>query len=124
MTRPPRNMRQADDDAARAVLPLTPVAMNILLALVDEDRHGLGIAEHVDSFTSGRMVLGPGTLYGAMKRLLDLGLVDEADRDSAGGADDPRRRYYSITRVGRRALELETRDLEKVLRVARTKKVL
>lgn len=123
MTRTSRTARQDEDEAARAVLPLTPVSTNILLSLVDDDRHGLGIAEHIDTFTGGRMALGPGTLYGAMKRLLDLGLVTEAER---GGehADDPRRRYYAITRVGRRALELETRDLEKVLRVAKSKKVL
>lgn len=117
----PRGTR-IDDEAARAVLPLTPVATNILLSLVDEDRHGLGIAEHIDTFTGGRMALGAGTLYGAMKRLLDLELVAEADR--GGGSDDPRRRYYAITALGRRALELETRDLEKVLRVARSKRVL
>jgi DNA-binding PadR family transcriptional regulator len=106
-----------------AQTPLTPVAMNILLSLVDDDRHGLGIAEQIESFTGGRMSLGPGTLYGAMKRLLDLGLIDEADR-AGERADDPRRRYYTITAAGRRALERETRDLEKVLRVARSKKVL
>ena len=102
--------------------PLTPVGINILLSLADEDRHGLGIAEQIEGFTGGRMSLGPGTLYGAMKRLLDLGLIDEADR--GGDADDPRRRYYTLTAAGRRALERETRDLEKVLRVARSKKVL
>jgi DNA-binding PadR family transcriptional regulator len=120
MARTPRGTR-IDDEAARGVLPLTPVATNILLSLADEERHGLGIAEHIDTFTGGRMALGAGTLYGAMKRLLDLGLVSEADR---GGGDDPRRRYYAITALGRRALELETRDLEKILRVARSKRVL
>ena len=103
--------------------PLTPVGINILLSLADDDRHGLGIAEQIEKFTGGRMALGPGTLYGAMKRLLDLGLIDEARRAGAD-AGDPRRRYYTITAAGRRALERETRDLEKVLRVARSKKVL
>jgi DNA-binding PadR family transcriptional regulator len=115
---------EATTEAARAALPLTPVSTNILLVLVDADRHGLGIAEEVARFTGGRMALGPGTLYGAMKRLLDLGLVAEADRDGEAEADDPRRRYYGITPVGRRALQLETRDLEKVLLFARSKKVL
>jgi DNA-binding PadR family transcriptional regulator len=119
-----RSEASTTTDAARAALPLTPASTNILLALVDCDRHGLGIAEEVGRFTGGRMALGPGTLYGAVKRLLDLGLIAEADRDSEAEADDPRRRYYGITPVGRRALELETRDLEKVLLFARSKKVL
>jgi DNA-binding PadR family transcriptional regulator len=116
--------RRTDEEAARAVLPLTAVSMNILLSLVDDDRHGLGIAQHIEGFTSGRMSLGAGTLYGAMKRMLEQGLIDEADREGGETTDDPRRRYYRITPVGRKALELEARDLEKILRFARARKVL
>ncbi len=54
-------------------LPLTPIALHILLALVDRHRHGLGIAEHIEDFTGGRLTLGPGNLYGTIKKLLDLG---------------------------------------------------
>lgn len=108
------------DTKARAVLPLTPVMIHILLALVDEDRHGLGVAEHIEAFTGGRLALGPGTLYGAVKRLLDLDLIHDVDADG----EDPRRRYYSITPVGRRALQLEAADLVTVLNVARAKKVI
>jgi DNA-binding PadR family transcriptional regulator len=98
--------------------------MHILLALVDEDRHGLGIAGHVEQFSDGRIVLGPGTLYGAIKRLLDLGLVDDRHAGPGAEATDPRRRYYRLTPLGRRVLELETRQLAAVLDVARLKKVL
>jgi DNA-binding PadR family transcriptional regulator len=109
------------DRRARMALPLTPVALHILLALVDRDRHGLGIARHVEDFSSGRVALGPGTLYGAMKRLLDLGLVADTATAPADDAPDPRRRYYRLTDVGRRALEIETHELAGVLDVARLK---
>jgi DNA-binding PadR family transcriptional regulator len=112
------------DDRARAVLPLTPVVLHILLALVDRDRHGLGIAEHIEAFSGGRVVLGPGTLYGAIKRLLDLDLVADVAEPPRDESADPRRRYYRITPLGRRALELEARQLSTVLDVARLKRVL
>lgn len=112
------------DDRARAVLPLTTVAIQILLALSDRQRHGLGIADEIEATTGGKMVLGPGTLYGAMKRLLELGLIDEPDATPKGESDDPRRRYYGITPLGNRALELEARAMSDVLRVARAKRVL
>lgn len=116
--------RSSTDDQARAALPLTPIAMHILLALVDRARHGLGIAQHVEEFTDGRLSLGPGNLYGTIKKLLETGLIGEADTGPDGDAADPRRRYYAISALGRRALELETRDLANVLNVARMKKVL
>jgi DNA-binding PadR family transcriptional regulator len=116
-------LRKGLDEQARAALPLTPIAMHILLALVDRQRHGLGIAEHIEDFTGGRLTLGPGSLYGTIKKLLDLGLVNDAASDVEEGTD-PRRRYYHITPLGRRALEIETRDLANVLDVARLKKVL
>jgi DNA-binding PadR family transcriptional regulator len=119
----PIRVKTTLDDLARVVLPLTPAAVNILLALVDKDRHGLGIADHVDEFTSGSVSLGPGTLYGTIKRLLEQGLI--ADVDGPGGeSHDPRRRYYHLTPLGRRALELQARDLANVLSVARVKRVL
>jgi DNA-binding PadR family transcriptional regulator len=112
------------DARARRALPLTPIAMHILLALVDKPRHGLGIAEHVEDFTGGRLALGPGNLYGTIKKLLELSLIDDAGASSERESPDPRRRYYQITALGRRALELETRDLAHVLDVARMKRVL
>jgi DNA-binding PadR family transcriptional regulator len=116
-----RSQPPADDHAPGS---LTPAALHILLALADRERHGLGIAEDIESFTNGRIALGPGTLYGALKRLLDLGLVEDTESRPKGDADDPRRRYYRITPRGRRALEAETRDLANVLNVARLKRVL
>lgn len=111
------------DEQARAALPLTPIALHILLALVDRPRHGLGIAQHVEEFTDGRLSLGPGNLYGTIKKLLETGLIGETG-SGPDDAADPRRRYYAIRPLGRRALEIETRDLANVLHVARMKKVL
>src|SRR6185295_15895726 len=97
---------------------MTPAVLHILLSLASEDRHGLGIAADVQAFTGGRVALGPGTLYGTIKRLLDAGLVEEIG-PRFGEDDDPRRRYYRITAKGRRALEVETEGLASVLGVAK-----
>jgi DNA-binding PadR family transcriptional regulator len=97
---------------------MTSAVLHILLSLTSEDRHGLGIAADVKAFTGGRLVLGPGTLYGTIKRLLDAGFVEDLGSPAAED-DDPRRRYYRITPKGRRALEAETEGLASVLGVAR-----
>ena len=97
---------------------MTPAVLHILLSLSTDDRHGLGIAADVKAFTHGRLTLGPGTLYGTIKRLLEAGLVEDLGQPSAD-VDDPRRRYYRITPKGRRALEFETEGLASVLGVAK-----
>src|ERR1044072_4908001 len=96
---------------------MTSAVLHILLSLAAEDRHGLGIAADVKEFTNGRLVLGPGTLYGTIKRLLDAGLIE--DLGSPNADDAPRRRDYRITTKGRRALEAETQGLAAVLGVAK-----
>lgn len=98
---------------------MTPAVLHILLSLAAEDRHGLGIAADVKDFTQGRLALGPGTLYGTIKRLLDAGLIQDLGSPQDRDDDDPRRRYYRITPKGRRALEAETDGLASVLGVAR-----
>jgi DNA-binding PadR family transcriptional regulator len=97
---------------------MTPAVLHILLSLSAEDRHGLGIAADVKAFTNGRLALGPGTLYGTIKRLLEAGQIEDLGSPSPD-EDDPRRRYYRITPKGRRALELETEGLASVLGVAK-----
>jgi DNA-binding PadR family transcriptional regulator len=96
---------------------MTSAVLHILLSLAEEDRHGLGIASDVKAFTSGRLSLGPGTLYGTIKRLLDAELIEDLGQPSED--DDPRRRYYRITSKGRKALEIETQGLASVLGVAK-----
>ena len=108
------------DERAGRLLPLTSAVLQILLSLSTEDRHGLGIAADVKAFTDGGTVLGPGTLYGTIKRMLDAELIDDLERP--GGEDDPRRRYYRITPLGRRTLELETERLSALLGTAQRRR--
>jgi DNA-binding PadR family transcriptional regulator len=104
-------------------LPLTPAIAHILLALADEDRHGYAIMQEVARVTGGATRMGPGTLYGTIKRLLAGGLIEEAEDRPDPALDDERRRYYRITRLGRRVLEAETARLTALLSAARAKKV-
>jgi DNA-binding PadR family transcriptional regulator len=100
------------------------MATHVLLALADRDRHGLGIAQEVETITNGRVALGAGTLYGTIKRLLDQELIEEREGSPRDDRPDPRRRYYRITPLGRRALAAETEGLARMLTAARVKRVL
>lgn len=103
---------------------LTPAAFQILLALADEDRHGLGIMDEVEARTGGEVQLGPGTLYGTIKRLRQADMIREVPEAPDPGDDDPRRRYYTLTPSGREALAREARRMEVMVHVARSKAVL
>jgi DNA-binding PadR family transcriptional regulator len=98
-------------------IPLSPAALHILLALAGEDRHGYGIMREVARQSEGRYKLGPGTLYDNLQKLLDQGIVEECSPRSPG--DDPRRRYYRLSRFGRGLLAAEIARLEGVVREAR-----
>lgn len=100
---------------------LTPAAVHILLALADEDRHGLGIVDEVERRTDGEVKLGPGTLYGTIKRMRRAGLIEEG---TGPEERDTRRRYYSITPAGRVAVHTEARRLERMVMTARQKSIL
>ena len=106
------------------LLPLTPAVFHILLALTDTERHGYAIIKEVESLTEGRMRLGPGTLYGSIKRMLEEGFIEESDERPDPSLDDERRRYYRLTEFGRRVAVAEAKRLEKVVSAARTKKLL
>ena len=106
-----------------SLLPLSEPVFQILLALADEDRHGYGIIQEVDDRTDGRVRLGPGTLYGALKRLREQGLIEEVEAEAAPPEDD-RRRYYRLTGTGRRVAFLEANRLEGLLTTARRKRLL
>lgn len=98
-------------------LPLSPAALHILLALAGEDRHGYGIMREVARQSDNRYKLGPGTLYDNLQKLLDQGIVEECSPRAS--ADDPRRRYYRLTRFGQRLLATEIARLEGVVREAK-----
>ena len=103
------------------LLPLTPAALNVLLALADGERHGYGIMLEVRERTGGNVRLGPGTLYGAIKRLKEGGVIEESGGSSGTGEDDERRRYYRLTGFGREVLAAEVARLEGLVRAARRK---
>jgi len=97
--------------------------LHILLALADEERHGYGIMKEVEGRTRGEVRLGPGTLYGAIKRMLAEGLVEESAERPDPELDDQRRRYYRITGFGRRVVGAEVERLAVLVRAARAKNV-
>lgn len=108
-----------------ALLPLTPIAFEILLALVEEDRHGYAILQAVDARVKGRLPLRTGTLYRALARLVEDGLIEElpAPKDEGGG-EDPRRRVYAMTKRGRSVARAETERLADQVAAARSRKLL
>jgi DNA-binding PadR family transcriptional regulator len=106
------------------MLPLTPAVFHILLALADGERHGYGIMQEVAQRTEGTVQLGPGTLYGSIKRLLEAGLIEESDERPDPAMDDQRRRYYRLTDFGRRVAQAEAERLIDLVRQARGKRLL
>lgn len=108
----------------RDLLPLTPAVLHILLALADEERHGYGIMREVEERTGGQTRMGPGTLYGSIKRMLADGLIEESDERPDSAMDDQRRRYYRITDFGRRVAGAEAERLQSIVTAARAKSVL
>lgn len=108
----------------RDLLPLSPAVLNILLALADEERHGYGIMREVQERTEGRTRMGPGTLYGSIKRMLADGLIEESEERPDPARDDQRRRYYRITEFGRRAAGAEAERLSGLVETARARKLL
>jgi DNA-binding PadR family transcriptional regulator len=119
----------------RSFLPLTPLAFQVLLALADTNRHGYGIILEVAARTDGLITLRTGTLYTLLQRLMEDALIEPVDADARSGKgarggqgaptkDDPRRKYYGLTSLGREVLSAEARRLESVLSDARRKHVI
>lgn len=103
--------------------PLTPPVFHILLALADEERHGYGIMQDVARQTNDALQMGPGTLYGCLKRMLAAGLVEEADERPDPRMDDERRRYYRMTSLGRKTVRGEVQRMATALSAAKAKRV-
>src|SRR5512132_4400614 len=106
-----------------APTPLTPAVFHILLALSNGERHGYGIMKQVEEDSQGKVSMGPGTLYGSLKRMLDAGLVKESDKRIDPEMDDERRIYYQITGVGAQALAAELERYERIVTVAQERKL-
>lgn len=90
-------------------------SFHVLFALAGGAKHGLGIADHVEAVSDGRIVMGPGTLYGTIKRLVADGMIKETSWRPEMGDDDSRRRYYTLTSRGERTLRDEIEGLSRLL---------
>jgi DNA-binding PadR family transcriptional regulator len=103
--------------------PLTPAVFHILLSLADGEKHGYGIMKNVEAQTRGQIKMGPGTMYGSIKRMLAAGLIEETEERPDPELDDERRRYYKLTAAGRKVAVAETQRLTQVLKIARQKHI-
>lgn len=95
----------------RGFLPLPSATFHILLALRDGEKHGYAIMREVEEMSSGTVKMGPGTLYGSIKRILADGLVEESDERPDPGLDDQRRRYYRLSGLGELVCDAEVTRL-------------
>jgi DNA-binding PadR family transcriptional regulator len=115
----PKSKIQHDD-----LLPLTPAVFHVLLALADGVLHGYAIMQEVAEHTEDRIKMGPGTLYGTIKRLIEGGLIEESNERPDANMDDERRRYYRLTAVGQRVVMAEAQRYADMVAVARAKKLI
>jgi DNA-binding PadR family transcriptional regulator len=111
--------KRSDPDA---YLPLKPHWFHVMLSLASQEQHGYGIMQEVLERTAGKVRLWPATLYGTIKRLIDEELIAESDDRPMPDLDDARRRYYRLTKLGRRVLNAECRRLEDLVIVIRAKR--
>jgi DNA-binding PadR family transcriptional regulator len=115
---------QTPPSETEAVPPLPPSEFQILLALADGERHGYAIMQEIERRSAGAVRLGPGTLYGSIKRMLATGLIEESDERPAAERGDERRRYYRITARGKQMAAAEARRMEVLVTAARAKRLL
>lgn len=102
-------------------LPLTPHFYHVLLALGSRTLHGYGIIQAFETMTDGRETLLPGSLYGTLGRMLESGMLEEADAPPGETSGGPKRRYYRVTEYGRAVARAESLRLERLLSVARAR---
>jgi DNA-binding PadR family transcriptional regulator len=101
-------------ETSNTFLPLSPATLHILLSLAGEELHGYAIMQEVQRQSEGKYKLGPGTLYDNLQKMIDRGLVEELGKKP--GDDDPRRRYYRLSMLGRGVLTAEISRLDDVVR--------
>jgi DNA-binding PadR family transcriptional regulator len=101
-------------EEASSYLPLSPATLHILLSLAGEQLHGYAIMQEVQRQSDGKYKLGPGTLYDNLQKMIDRGLVEELGKKP--GDEDPRRRYYRLSPLGRGVLTAEISRLDDVVR--------
>lgn len=106
-------MKEAD-----SFLPLPSATLHILVALGPGEKHGYAIMGDVEELSDGRARMGPGTLYGSIKRMLADGLIEETSSRLDPALDDQRRRYYRLTGLGERVCAAELQRLDALVRRA------
>ena len=111
--------RRVPDDDIDAFLPLPTAVFHILVALADRERHGYSIMQDVAARTDGKVRLSAGTLYSAVRRMLEQGLIDELRESPDPASADERRRYYTLTPLGREVALAEARRVTALLTQAR-----
>ncbi|MGI8984916.1 MAG: PadR family transcriptional regulator [Acidimicrobiales bacterium] len=99
-------------------LPLPTATLHILVALTSGERHGYAIMGEVEALSDGAVRMGPGTLYGSIKRLLADGLIEESAARPDPDIDDKRRRYYRLTGLGQRVCAAELARMQALIRRA------
>ena len=112
---------QPDRAEIDALLPLPPATFHILLALVDQERHGYAIIQDVEARTEGELRLSAGTLYRSVARMVEQGLIAEVTKRPAARLDDERRRYYRLTPFGTAVAKAEMARLSQLVRLARAR---
>ena len=106
------------------LLPLRPVVFQVLLSLVEGERHGYAIVQDIAERSAAHLQIEPGNLYRTLRFMLDEELIEESERRPAADHDDERRRYYRITRFGERVASAEAARLAELVAEARARKLL
>ncbi|MCB9420590.1 MAG: helix-turn-helix transcriptional regulator [Ardenticatenaceae bacterium] len=114
----------ASEQDPQSLLPLSTAVFHILLSLTDRERHGYDIMQEILYRTNGQVNLGPGTLYGAIKRLRNAKVIEEIDERVDPNLNDERRRYYRLTDFGQRVVSAEAERLAHLVEQARAKQLL
>ena len=107
---------------ASEFLPLHKNWFHILLSLIGAEQHGYGIMQEVLERTNGTVRIWPATLYGTLQRMIADGLIEESDERPVPELDDARRRYYRVTQLGRKVLDLEYERLQEMIRMVQCKR--
>lgn len=106
------------------MIPLTPAVYHILLSLTDGEKHGYAIMQTVDDLSDGHVKMGPGTLYGSIKRMQKNNLIIETDQRPDPELDDERRRYYKLTDFGQKVATAEALRIQRLANSSQSRRLL
>lgn len=107
---PAQPVQQAAQPPPEVYLPMKPVDFMVLMALLQQPRHGYGIVKDIEEQSRGQVKMMPGNLYAILRRLMKDGLLEESEQLPSSD-EDQRRRYYRITDTGRGVAAAEARRL-------------